>query len=152
MTGWAVFLLDFRVHVLAEGDFVGGVLAARCGHQLPTMVHQHDQPPPGPPCEDCRVIFLADRALLSRIRIREASSPPVLPVGRRWRPPTPDGRPDPRRWARCPVDRHQHLLAPCAATGPAYALCGRRMSVEGVTLRGLSAALCVSCLAAGRAS
>jgi hypothetical protein len=58
---WAVSPLDFCVHLLPEAN--AGVLTARCGHQLPTAVHQLDQPPPGPPCEDCRLIFLADFAL-----------------------------------------------------------------------------------------
>lgn len=50
--------LDACVHLLPEGDC--GVLTARCGHQLAAGTQQLDQPPPGPPCEDCRLIFLAD--------------------------------------------------------------------------------------------
>jgi hypothetical protein len=33
---------------------------ARCGQVLPTDVIEHDQPPPGPPCEPCRLMFLED--------------------------------------------------------------------------------------------
>jgi hypothetical protein len=63
-TRWAISSLDCAVHLLvSEGDEPLGVLQARCGHLLPTVVHQLDQPPPGPPCEDCRLIFLADCAL-----------------------------------------------------------------------------------------
>jgi hypothetical protein len=58
---WAVSPRDFCVHLLLlEGGHLPGVLKARCGHLLPAAVHQHDQPPPGPPCEPCRQIFLAD--------------------------------------------------------------------------------------------
>jgi hypothetical protein len=35
-------------------------LMARCGHALPTDVIEHDQPPPGSPCEPCRLMFLED--------------------------------------------------------------------------------------------
>jgi hypothetical protein len=60
---WVVSPLDFCVHLLPEGGHLSGGLTARCGHQLPTAVHQLDQPPPGSPCEGCRLIFLADFAL-----------------------------------------------------------------------------------------
>jgi hypothetical protein len=61
------------------------------------------------------------------------------------------------RWVRCPVDQQLHLLAPdgVATTGiqgPAEALCGCRIPVEGLTLKGQSGSLCVSCLAAGTTS
>jgi hypothetical protein len=62
-TRWAISPLDCAVHLLAPGDDPPSVVEARCGHLLPTVVHQLDQPPPGPPCEDCRLIFLADCAL-----------------------------------------------------------------------------------------
>jgi hypothetical protein len=35
-------------------------LMARCGHALPADVIEHDQPPPGSPCEPCRLMFLED--------------------------------------------------------------------------------------------
>jgi hypothetical protein len=57
---WARSPLDFHVHLVPEGDYLRGVLTARCGHELPTAVHRHDQPPPGPPCERYRLSFLAD--------------------------------------------------------------------------------------------
>jgi hypothetical protein len=57
---WAASPLDSYVHLLLEGGPLSGVLTARCGHQLTTVVNQHDQPPPGPPCEWCRLAFLAD--------------------------------------------------------------------------------------------
>ncbi|MDQ2883425.1 MAG: hypothetical protein M3Y48_20260 [Actinomycetota bacterium] len=59
---WALSSLDFCVHLVEpESDHPpAGVLTARCGQLLATVVHQHDQPPPGPPCERCRLIFLAD--------------------------------------------------------------------------------------------
>jgi hypothetical protein len=62
---WVVSPLDFCVHLLPEGGHLSGGLTARCGHLLPTAVHQLDQPPPGAPCEGCRLIFLADFALQS---------------------------------------------------------------------------------------
>jgi hypothetical protein len=81
---WAVSPLDFCVHLLPEG----GGLTARCGHLLPTAVHQLDQPPPGAPCEDCRLILLADFALQSAAgaltdalqnRTPDPGRPPVEP-------------------------------------------------------------------------
>lgn len=60
---WAVSPDDCCVHLLPEGDHLPSGLTARCGHQLPTAVRQCGQPPPGPPCEGCRLIFLADFAL-----------------------------------------------------------------------------------------
>ena len=45
---WAVSPLDFCVHLLPEGGHLPGGLTARCGHLLPTAIHQLDQPPPGP--------------------------------------------------------------------------------------------------------
>lgn len=59
---WALSPLDHHVHLL---DQPGG-LTARCGHLLLTDVHQLDQPPPGPPCESCRQIFIADFAITPR--------------------------------------------------------------------------------------
>lgn len=58
---WVVSPLDLSVHmVLPEGDHPPGGLKARCAAVLSTVVNQHDQPPPGPPCESCRLMFLAD--------------------------------------------------------------------------------------------
>ncbi len=60
---WALSSLDTRVHMVtptlkrSQGD-----LTARCGHLLPTATHDYDQPPPGAPCERCRLLFLADFA------------------------------------------------------------------------------------------
>jgi hypothetical protein len=61
------------------------------------------------------------------------------------------------RWARYPVDQQLHLLAPAGITTAgtqdhAKALCGRRIPVEGLTLKAESGSLCVSCLATGTAS
>jgi hypothetical protein len=58
---WASSLQDGAVHLVHDGDHTDG-LTARCGHSLPLAVHRHDQPPPGPPCEECRLILIADRA------------------------------------------------------------------------------------------
>lgn len=55
---WAVSP-DRVVHLL---DHRLGGRTARCGALLATDTHRYDQPPPGPPCEDCRVIYLADFA------------------------------------------------------------------------------------------
>jgi hypothetical protein len=102
---------------------------------------------------------------------RTVVPPPLFsrktPAGRRLnRPvPVPGGQPDPTtsaepvpaaRWARCPVDGQLHLLAAtdvaAATASDAYAaLCGRRIPVGELTLRGSSQGLCVSCLAAGTA-
>ncbi|MGH3896699.1 MAG: hypothetical protein ACRDTA_00305 [Pseudonocardiaceae bacterium] len=58
---WAVSPLDGAVHLVPEGGaHPPGGLNASCGAVLPVAAIQHDQPPPGPPCESCRVLFLAD--------------------------------------------------------------------------------------------
>jgi hypothetical protein len=50
---------DLCVHVLAPaGEHSTDGLTVRCGQVLPTDVIQHGQPPPGPPCESCRLMFL----------------------------------------------------------------------------------------------
>ncbi|MGH3985681.1 MAG: hypothetical protein ACREX8_04905 [Gammaproteobacteria bacterium] len=60
---WARSPLDYRMHLLLpEGDHPSGLLKARCGHLLLMVITQHDQPPPGLPCERCGRIFLADVA------------------------------------------------------------------------------------------
>lgn len=51
---WAVSPVRHPVHLLDQR----GVLPARCGHLLPIVVYQYDQPPPGPPRERCRQISL----------------------------------------------------------------------------------------------
>jgi hypothetical protein len=61
---WATSPVDHAVHLLVrEGDHPTGALMARCGALLSADLPQLDQPPPGPPCENCRVIYLADCAL-----------------------------------------------------------------------------------------
>ncbi len=45
-----------------QGEHPIGRLRARCGAALDLTVIQHDQPPHGPPCETCRLIFIADHA------------------------------------------------------------------------------------------
>lgn len=88
-TRWAISPLDCAVHLLMrEGDHPLGVFQARCGHLLPTVVHQRDQPPPGTSCEDCRLIFLADCALHAAAaqlagalqRAPDSGWPPVEPA------------------------------------------------------------------------
>jgi hypothetical protein len=59
---WAISPLDSDVHLLLDPDGPRGEVRARCGQLLPTDTQVHDQPPPGPPCESCRVIYLADCA------------------------------------------------------------------------------------------
>jgi hypothetical protein len=79
---WAVSPLDFCVHLLPEAS--AGVLTARCGHLLPTGVSNYDQPPPGPPCEDCRLILLADFALHAAAgALTDALRTLQIPAGRR---------------------------------------------------------------------
>ena len=61
MRRFAISTPDGAVHLL-QGEYSVGGLGARCGVVLPIAAIQHDQPPPGPPCESCRVLFLADFA------------------------------------------------------------------------------------------
>ena len=62
---WALSPLDCQVHLLApvEQDATSA-LEARCGAVLPVAAIQHDQPPPGPPCESCTRVFIADHAAM----------------------------------------------------------------------------------------
>lgn len=57
---WATSPRDGAVHLVSDGDHTDG-LRARCGALLPTSTHPYDQPPAGPPCEECRLILIADR-------------------------------------------------------------------------------------------
>ena len=75
----------------------------------------------------------------------------------------PGGQSDPGRgsevvfrWGCCPVNRLLHLLdsvavREVAAVGWAKAACGRLIFAAGLTLRGDSVGMCVSCVAAGNA-
>ncbi len=61
LTRFARSTRDGCVHVVAPtGEHSMDGLTARCGQVLPPDVIEHDQPPPGPPCEPCRLLFLED--------------------------------------------------------------------------------------------
>ncbi|MGH3782784.1 MAG: hypothetical protein ACRDRO_19740 [Pseudonocardiaceae bacterium] len=50
---WVLSPADCQVHLLAPGGQDGtSARTARCGASLAAAI-QHDQPPPGPPCEGC---------------------------------------------------------------------------------------------------
>jgi hypothetical protein len=53
---WVLSPLDYRTHVLADGDQAVGVVKARCGAVLPVVFPVHDQPT-GRPCPPCEVIL-----------------------------------------------------------------------------------------------
>ena len=53
---WVLSPLDYRAHVLVEGDQPRGVVAARCGAVLPVVFPVHAQPS-GRPCPPCEVIL-----------------------------------------------------------------------------------------------
>jgi hypothetical protein len=58
-TRFAMSTRDSCVHVLApEGEHLTDRFTARSGNKLSNNVIQQDQPPPGPPCEPCRLMFL----------------------------------------------------------------------------------------------
>lgn len=59
---WALSPLDCQVHLLVPSGEQDTIVAlkARCGTSLPGVAIQHDQPPPGPPCEACTRVFLAE--------------------------------------------------------------------------------------------
>jgi hypothetical protein len=50
---WVLSPLDYRTHVLADGDQAVGVVKARCGAVLPVAFPVRDAPSdrPCPPCE-----------------------------------------------------------------------------------------------------
>jgi hypothetical protein len=51
---WVLSPLDYRAHVLADGDQAVGVVKARCGAVLPVVFPVHDQPS-GRRCPSCEV-------------------------------------------------------------------------------------------------
>jgi hypothetical protein len=51
---WVLSPLDYRMHVLVDGDQPRGVVKARCGAVLPVVFPVHDQPS-GRPCPACEV-------------------------------------------------------------------------------------------------
>ena len=55
---WVLSPLDYRTHVLADGDQPVGVVKARCGAALPVVFPVHDQPSDRP-CPPCEVILRA---------------------------------------------------------------------------------------------
>jgi hypothetical protein len=81
---YALSRLDNAVHLLAP-ERPHGALAARCGHALPAAARAHDQPPPGPPCESCRLILLADATRPGRSPVEHV---PLSVPGDRPVPPT----------------------------------------------------------------
>ncbi|MGH3777292.1 MAG: hypothetical protein ACRDRR_16450 [Pseudonocardiaceae bacterium] len=69
---FAMSPVDSCVHLLTpEGDQCPDALTARCGLLLTTVTTCHDQPPPGPPCEQCRLIFLAEASAPGRFAQRD---------------------------------------------------------------------------------
>jgi hypothetical protein len=58
---WALSPLDYRTHVLADGDQAVGVVKARCGAVLPVVFPVRDQPSDRP-CPPCEVILHVDVA------------------------------------------------------------------------------------------
>jgi hypothetical protein len=61
LTRFARSTRDSCVHVVAPaGEHSTDGLTARCGQVLSPDVIEHDRPPPGPPCERCRLMFLED--------------------------------------------------------------------------------------------
>lgn len=75
---YALSRLDNTVHLLAP-ERPPCALTARCGHALPAAARAHNQPPPGPPCEPCRLILLADAATAAKPGRSPVEHPP-LPV------------------------------------------------------------------------
>lgn len=72
---WVLSPLDYRAHVLTDGDQPRGVVAARCGAALPVVFPVRDQPS-GLPCPPCEVILRVDLDAPSRF----ARTPPRCPA------------------------------------------------------------------------
>ncbi|MGH3964483.1 MAG: anthrone oxygenase family protein [Pseudonocardiaceae bacterium] len=73
---FAMSPVDSCVHLLTpEGDQCPDVLTARCGLLLPPVITCHDQPPPGPPCERCRLIFTVGMNVPLNDALAAAGSP-----------------------------------------------------------------------------
>ncbi|MGH3962519.1 MAG: hypothetical protein ACRDRY_04555 [Pseudonocardiaceae bacterium] len=70
-TLWAMSTPDCEVHLLTQSEHPTDTLKARCGASLDLGVIQHDQPPPGPPCEPCRLIFLVEASAPGRFARRD---------------------------------------------------------------------------------
>lgn len=76
---WALSPLNNAVHLLRSGH-PPGALTGRCGHLLPAATRAHDQPPPGSPCEPCRLALLSDAARSGRSPIEHPPFPGDRPV------------------------------------------------------------------------
>lgn len=74
---WVLSPLDYRAHVLAEGDQTVGVVAARCGAVLPMVFPVHAQPP-GRPCPPCEVIVRMDPDTPDRVALQHSDAPPTV--------------------------------------------------------------------------
>ncbi|MDQ3762603.1 MAG: hypothetical protein M3460_13335 [Actinomycetota bacterium] len=57
---WALSPLDHKAHLLLPEGGHSGVLAAHCGHLLPTVATVHDQPPDRGRCTCCDLFFQAE--------------------------------------------------------------------------------------------
>ncbi|MBV9139310.1 MAG: hypothetical protein JO115_00020 [Pseudonocardiales bacterium] len=162
---WALSPRDCQAHLLVRGH-QPGVPTARCGEVVPTVAIQFSDRP----CESLLCPACAGTDGGGPV----SGSPPELP-------PTPGGQPVPScgsatsrpvsgaqlgpvlaprvaraRWGRCPTDQRLHYLdlsavREVAEVGWAQACCGRLIFVEGLTLRGGTAGLCVRCRDAGKA-
>jgi hypothetical protein len=62
---WVLSPLDYRTHVLAEGDQPVGVVVARCGAVLPVVFPGREQPSkrPCPPCEVVLGVYVGPQQL-----------------------------------------------------------------------------------------
>jgi hypothetical protein len=75
---WVLSPLDYRTHVLAEGDPSVGVVAARCGAVLPVVFPVRDQPS-SRVCPPCEVILGMYRDTRANPRARHrGDAPPAL--------------------------------------------------------------------------
>jgi hypothetical protein len=161
---WVLCPTDGKAHLLAVEGAHGVVLTTQCGRSLPSEILQHDRLPSRQLCPECVAAYLLLAPVFARMTpAGRRSSAPVRSPGGQPVPHRPSG--DPSAWlaraaaaalARCPVDRHLHLLAPVEAAaagieGHGRAGCWRLIPRSGLTIEGPAAGLCLGCMAVGTA-
>lgn len=161
---WVLCPTDGKAHLLAVEGAHGVLLTTQCGRSLPAGILQHDRLPSRQLCPECVAAYLLPAPVFARMTPagRRSSGPVRSPGGQpvphhpRGDPPCGGPAPPLPRWARYPVDRHLHLLAPLEAAavgieGHGRAGCGRLIPRAGLTIGGPTAGFCLGCMAVGTA-
>ncbi len=162
---WVLCPADGKAHLLAVESAHGVLLTTPCGRSLPSGILQHDRLPSRQLCPECVAAYLLPAPVFARLTpagrrssgpVRSPGGQPVSDLAQRRTPVCGWPAPVLPRWARCPVDRHLHLLAPAEAAaaeidGHGRAGCGRLIPRAGLTIGGPATGFCLGCMAVGTA-